>query len=185
MKNNYIKRKKNQGFTLMEVIVVLGIALMGILGISSLMIQNMQVQNVNQRYLLASMLAQEGLELVRSKRDTNWITPGNEWNIGNGVLGNSLDIIQDGTYSIDFYGDINAAADDIADAGAKLYLDDDNMYFHNFAGMATTTPFFRLITVDGAADPTSASTTVSCHVQWRDHFGEHDYIADTVLYNWR
>ena len=67
--------RKNQNisaFTLLEVIVVLAIVSLSLLGTLSLIIQNIQVQGLNRKSLVAYQLAQEGLELIRNTRDANW-----------------------------------------------------------------------------------------------------------------
>ena len=66
------KIKAAYGFTLLEVTAVTAILTIALLGISSLVIQNLQAHNYNHNFLIASMLSQEGLELVRNIRDDNW-----------------------------------------------------------------------------------------------------------------
>ena len=68
------KNIKNQtGFTLMEITAILGIVTVALSGIVSLFNQSIRVQGQNQHYVEASMLAQEGIELLRNKRDNNWL----------------------------------------------------------------------------------------------------------------
>ena len=134
------------GFTILEVVVALGIVTMGLLGVSSLVIQNLQVQSINKNYLVASMLAQEGLELVRNVRDKNWLTSANDWKLGAGA-GTDTDIVQsvnNNNYIIDYDAIIDGNVNDIDDNGAKLYLDGNNLYNH---GVGTQTQFSRLIRV--------------------------------------
>lgn len=169
-----LKRNK-KGFTILEVTAALGIAMLGLLGVASLVIQNMQAQAFNKYYLTASMLAQEGLELVRNIRDENWLTFGADWDddINTG----------DGTFAIDYNGrgSIDYSPDDVGDSGARLYRDGNNYYIHNGSG-TTPTPFSRLITVtpDGADKLDVVAT-----VQWQEHGRIHQYVAETYLYNWR
>jgi hypothetical protein len=164
---------------------VLSVISIGMLGIVSLVIQNMQAQNVNQSYLVASMLAQEGLELVRNIRDENWVQ-GRDWKLGGGA-GSVTDIIQDGTlfvngtYAIDKRGEIYDATDDvdlITDSGARLYL---NGGFYDHVDTGERTPFSRLITVTDHGE----YVDVNALVEWFERGRKHDYEAATVLYNWR
>ena len=171
---------------MLEITVAIGIIVVGLLGVVSLVVQNLQVQNMNKNYLIASMLAQEGLELVRNKRDTNWLlgATGDEWKYGRNYV-NNLDIVQNGNYTVDLDGVINNAADSISDPEAKLYIDGYGFYFHpGLPTTATTTPFFRIINItEHASDENilGASSTVL----WQERGRTHKYVAETWLYNWR
>jgi len=169
-------KKEKLGFSLLEVIVAIGVTAIGLLGIISLVAQNVQAQYLNRNILIASQLAQEGLELVRNKRDINWLTPGNNWKTGAGS-GTDSDIVQDNDYSIDYSGNINDI-DSIDDA--RLYI--DNNGFYTQAVTATSTYFYRLITVTGE---TADSVDINSRVVWSDRRGNKEYIASFVLYNWR
>lgn len=67
-KNNY----NQSGFSLIEVLAVLFVVSIALLGLVSLIVQNIQVQSVNKNNLIAYNLAQEGIELIRQTRDSNW-----------------------------------------------------------------------------------------------------------------
>jgi prepilin-type N-terminal cleavage/methylation domain-containing protein len=70
MKKNF---KNNHGFTLIELIIsvfILSIAIVGIFGAFSIMI--ILTSDAADR-LTATYLAQEGIEIVRNIRDTNWL----------------------------------------------------------------------------------------------------------------
>lgn len=158
----------NRGFTLMEVTVVMAIVTIGMLGVSSLVVQNIQTENVNKNYLVASMLAQEGIELIRNIRDANWLNPGNSWNDG---------LVLDGNYSIDQAG-IYPGADVITDNEAHLFVNAGGYYNHS-AGAST--PYYRLIEVDDRTDYLIATSTV----EWQERGKKQRYIITTNLYNWR
>ncbi|NCQ16134.1 hypothetical protein GW814_00575, partial [Candidatus Falkowbacteria bacterium] len=67
-----IKIFNNQGISILEVIVAILIITIGMIGVMSLVIQNVEAQYINKNILIASGLAQEGLELARNTRDLNW-----------------------------------------------------------------------------------------------------------------
>jgi hypothetical protein len=129
--------------------------------------------------VVASQLSQEGLELVRNKRDLNWLEKG-DWEFSS-TTGSRLDIVQDGTYALDRSGAVNAAPNGINDSGTLLYLDAGGFYSHSVT--ASPTVFSRLITVNPISP--SASTTVTCLVQWRRGTNSYNFSAQTVLYDWR
>lgn len=164
--------KKQNGFTILETIIAFFIITMGMVGVLTLVVQNVQVQYINKNVLIASHLAQEGLELVRNVRDNNWLTPGHGW---------TQDIVGDGTYTVDYRGrtSINASVNDINDAGARLYIDNNGFYSHLASSQATK--FYRLITV---ADHGSY-LDVECKIRWLEKAQNYDYTAKTLLYDWR
>jgi len=168
----------NNGFSILEIIIAIFIIVLGLISVLSLIMQNIQVQYINKNMLIASQLAQEGVELVRNVRDNNW-QKGYDWLYGNGS-DSDTDIVQDGEYAIDYEGNIYNI-DDISDAG--LYINDDNFYTHDDnSGTASSTIFYRLIT---ASDITASTIILSCQVQWRERGGNHQYTIDTTLNNWR
>jgi prepilin-type N-terminal cleavage/methylation domain-containing protein len=166
------KYKNKKGFTILEITVVLGIISIGLLGLSSLVLQTIQVEYVNRNKLIASMLAQESLELVRNIRDTNWKT-GTNWD-------DSIYNSSDFNYTID-YDDPSPdySANSIDDSQAKLFINNNGFYNHNGG---TPTIFSRLITINKDAD---GFLDVKCQVQWKDRARVNNYTAETLLYNWQ
>ena len=168
-----IKIFNNQGISILEVVVAILIITIGLIGVMSLVIQNVEAQYINKNILIATGLAQEGLELVRNVRDLNWLTAGNAWN---------QDIVGDGTYAIDYRGrgSINASVNTLNDAGARLYVNSSNLYTHSSADGAAT-DFYRLISVVDQAN----YLDVSCAIRWKEGTQNRDYTAETYLYDWR
>ena len=164
--------KNNLGISILEVVVAMMIITMGMVGVLSLVIQNVEAQYINKNILMASGLAQEGLELVRNVRDLNWLTPGNVWN---------QNILGDGTYTMDYGGlaSIRTAVNSIDEAGARLYIDGNGLYTHTVT--ATPTNFYRLITVVDQG----TYLDVKCAIRWKDGTQNHNYTGETYLYNWR
>lgn len=164
--------KKQSGFSLLEIVVAIFIIVMGMVGVVSLITQNIQVQYINRNNLIASQLAQEGLELIRNKRDKNWLE-NNGWLSG----------ITPGAYRVDYTGYISLVSsmeetrlqqrDDLGQEGYYWYNADDS-----------NTIFNRMITT---SQPESSPEllNVSCLIQWKDRGQTYQYIADTVLYNWK
>jgi prepilin-type N-terminal cleavage/methylation domain-containing protein len=81
-----------KGFTLIEVVVAVFILTIGVLAIFNV-VQNITVYSrVSSSKLTAVYLAQEGIELVRNQRDSNWLA-GDSWdlNLPEGVESNILE----------------------------------------------------------------------------------------------
>lgn len=167
-----LKNLNNSGISILEVVVAVLIITMGMIGVLSLVIQNVQAQYINKNVLIASGLAQEGLELVRNIRDLNWLTPGNVWN---------QNIVGDNTYTMDYGGlaSIKMAINSIDEAGARLYVDSNGLYTHTVTAAATN--FYRLITVVDQGN----YLDIKCTIRWKDGTQNHNYAAETYLYNWR
>lgn len=173
----------NRGFGLIEVAVSIYIITMGLLGLMSLVTQNIQTQYVNKFTIIASELAQEGLELARNIRDDNWKDESIDW---------KADVFQGNNqkYTIDYRvkndRNIINKVDTITDQDARLYINPDGFYQHYLSGSAPanaqTTPFYRIIEVTKEQD---ISLTVKCTIYWTERGKDHTYIAETKLYNWK
>lgn len=177
-----LSKKNYKGFTLVEVMVVVSIAVVGLLGISSLSMQNIQVQNINNDELVASMLAQEGVELMRNIRDNNWINlPYTEW--GTNVL-NLHAGETNATSTIDYLSPINynvGNIDPLYHNSARLYIDPAGEYYSHAVAGATPTKFYRYIETSQISD----AIKVVCHVNWRSGGRDHNYSIESHLYHWR
>jgi hypothetical protein len=167
-----IKILNNSGISILEVIAAIMIIALGMVGVLSLVIQNVQAQYIDKNVLIASGLAEEGMELVKNIRDLNWLTSGN-WK--QGIVG---------TYAIDYRGSSSiTAVNSISDAGARLYIDNNGNGFYTddiSAPGNTPTNFYRLITVVDDID----HLDVKCTIRWTQGANNHDYTAETYLYNW-
>lgn len=176
------KLKNQSGFSFIEITFSIAIFSIGILGVFAAILQSIQVQTVNRGYLVASMLAQEGIEIVRNQRDANWLNfeggsphPWDEFITDGGSLTFTVDHDQTVAY--------NYGCNDVADNCAVLYLENGaNLYTTEAAGN-TATPYHRLITVN--EDASGNFFTVTCTVEWSERNRTHDYTAETRLYNWR
>lgn len=63
------KNKSNQGFTLLEVLVAVAIFSISVLAMMSVLAQGIASTNYAKRKMVASYLAQEGVEYIRNQRD--------------------------------------------------------------------------------------------------------------------
>jgi prepilin-type N-terminal cleavage/methylation domain-containing protein len=76
---NKIFRSNYKGFTLIEVVVAVFVLTIGVLAVFNV-VQNITVYSrVSSSRLTAVYLVQEGIELVRNRRDSNWLTGGIDW----------------------------------------------------------------------------------------------------------
>lgn len=182
-----IKRMKKifymqKAFSIIEVVVVIFIVVFGMVGILALAQRSISASNINKNELIASQLAQEGLELVRNKRDENWLAglPLDGWKYGDGVDPNT-DIVGDLNYSIDYLENIYNT-NSINDVGARLIIGASGYYSHNTSDAPyINSPFYRIIEV---TDDQDDYVEIKCTVRWKERGATQNYSASMILYNW-
>lgn len=170
--------KNNSGISIIEVTVAIFIVTVGLVGVLSLVIQNIEAQYVNKNVLIASGLAQEGIELTRNIRDLNWLTAGNIW---------YQNLIEESSglrrFAIDYTGRSSIIdVTGVNDAAANLKTDSYGFYWHG-AGAASL--FNRLILVEKKTADGAEYLDVKCTIRWVEGGRNHDLIAETFLYDWK
>ena len=149
----------SNGFSVMEVIVAIGIVAIVSAAAFSLLAASLRVNRNIRNALVASSLAEEGMELVRSIRDSNWVTG----NIGDGTTctagsGQWRQGLCPGTYIMNY-------SDTALQSGSFLLYrrgsSPTGYYTHSSVGNAPT-PFRREITITNATDDplTSRNETI-------------------------
>ena len=168
-------RKKNKenksltGFTLLETLISIFIIATAVVGIFSLITQINVTGLVLSSQLTAAYLAQEGLEITRNIRDSNWIKirtidPTFPWD--QGLTGCALGCEAD-------YNDW------VLTPFANQYLKINNGFFNYDLGEATK--FKRKITINPDMDNV---LQVSVKVFWEIRGEAHQIIVRENLYNW-
>lgn len=171
---NFIKKKS--GFSLIEILAVLFIVSVALLGLVSLIIQNIQAQSINKNNLIAFTLAQEGVELIRQTRDSNWKQS----------LAYDTNLA-DGTYYMDFRMDKPEVT--TPDSG-KMYLLNINGYL-NYINLqsgdsgAVPTIFTREIYLDKPAGYDGAPLQVRTLITWNDRNHPYRYELRALLFDWK
>ncbi len=162
-----------RAFSLIETIVVLFIISTGLLGILSLIIQNIQSQDYNKNNLIAYQLAQEGIELARKARDSGWREAPKKpiwWKLPAGL------------YYMDYRDDAPHNYLSSQSAASLLKQDAQGFYFHDIASTATSSGFSRIITITAV---NAHSVNVNSRVTWSERNRQASYDLNTVLYDWR
>lgn len=181
--NKYLKSIKvlnKQGFSLMEVMSVLFIVMVGMVGVMSLVLQNIQVKEINTNRIIAHQLAQEGIELIRKQRDTNWIICGSAASPGPNCW---LSNIEAGfNYMVDFNDEYPVKVTNIEDTALYKSTSSgfENMYVHEATSQET--PFFRMIEIEPMP---GNSIYITVTIEWNERGQMYSYSAETVLYNWK
>jgi len=159
---NFQKLNHQQGFSLLEVLVSIFVITIGIVAVVNLVSSAIGSVAINKSEIIAVNLAQEGLEIVRNIRDTNW-QQGESWNNG----------LSSGEYQVAY--DSNTL---FVYSGNPLLID-DIMYQYN---SGDPTPFYRKIIIDTINE---YSIEVTSQVTWGQRGRNFEVIAKTILYDWR
>jgi prepilin-type N-terminal cleavage/methylation domain-containing protein len=165
----FLTTKIKSGFTLIEVITVLFVVSLGLVGVLTLIVQNIQSQSINKNNLIAGQLAQEGIELIRKTRDSNW-RQSLDWD----------ENLEDGTYYMDYRD--SAPHELVTGDASRLKQDADGFFYHDIIGTSQTSNFSRIITLD---KEDSHTFFVRSQVTWGEHEREYSYDLETKIYGWK
>lgn len=170
---NFKKRQNNRpAFSLIEIMTVILIVAIGLVGTTQLIAQSLDAQMINKGGIVAYQLAQEGIEIVRQKRDANWLAPAPapDWREG----------LTSGTYCTDYISPLELHS--VADLNAcPLDLDDQNWYYAPSAESQNFSGFRRVVEI---SDNDANSILVKATVSWDNRGRVIIYEAETLLYNW-
>lgn len=166
------------GFSLIEIMTVLFVISMGLVGVLSLMVQNIQNQNINRGALIAYQLSQEGIELVRRTRDSNWaartIDPGRAWNYN----------LAPGHYIMDYRDLIPRGVS----FSGQVYLKQDSSGFYYNPDSSSDPNLNSIFSryIDLVLNPSNPNSFyVRSTVNWSDHGKIFSYVLETTLYDWK
>lgn len=147
-------RMSESGFSLIEVMIAIFVLSLGLVAISFLMVNNIKSSENSKNQIIASQLAQEGIELVRNMKD------GKIAALDNLSAGSYVYMIDTAGTFIENNSDPNKF---------KLYL--NNFFYTHESSGGTPTKFYRSIYLDitGDKDHDPYSTReikVTAYVSW-------------------
>src|SRR4030042_2798206 len=171
--------KTKKGFTILEVMIAIFLIIIGIAGVFTLMTKILGQMAVSSSQLTAAYLTQEGIEIVRNIRDTNWleqIDHDNDWN--EGLTDCSTGCTADYTYTASEDPNLSAIL-------AANFLKIDANGFYNYTS-GTDTKFKRKVTIV-LDNPNCGAGTLKVKVEttWSEKGKDYSYLAQECLYNWR
>ena len=155
---------KKNSFTLLEVIIAITVLTVAVGGSFALIQQILIASSLNQSKLIAYYLAQEGIEIVKNIRDSNWLEPGVSWN-------NGLDV---GEWEVDFDDS------ELTPYSGDHFLNIDENGFYSYSP-GTSTQFKREISILEIGED---ALEVSVDVQWSERGRTHNIEVLDHLYNW-
>ena len=174
--------KIKNGFTLIETISAIFIILIGLIGGLTLITRTISFMSLASSRLAASYLTQEGIEIVRNIRDTNWLEgSGTSWDEGLTEC-STTGCVADYKHS---YGPDQL--DPILPTYSSQFLNVDVDGFYSYDSSGSSTKFTRKITIipnDTDDEGYSPIVDVLVSVQWQQLGKSHTVSAREYLYDW-
>lgn len=159
-------RNNSGGYILIEAIIAITIAVVGLLGIFSLLSRSLSLNRVVADRFVASYLAAEGIEIVKNLVDNN-ILAGRPWN----------EALSSGAYEADY------AAAGLAPASQRFIRFNPDTGAYGYAEM-TPTLMKRIITIGTSQD--GEELTIGSRVNWITRGGGTFNInLEEHLFHWR
>ena len=187
MKKNIIKNQS--GVTLVESLVAMMIMVVGLVAMLSLALSSLERARVSKEQIVATTLVREGIEIVRTIRDTNWLQGVDCWD---DAIPTACGLV-DGLYAID-YEDIAlpttlSSSDDIEDfdftsssgVDTALWKDVTSGFYNH--GSGDDTLYKRVVEIKDISS--SESKRIRCRVYWENRGRTFHVDSETVLTNWR
>lgn len=164
---NKMSRKMNKGFTFIELMVVVLVVSIGMIGAMDVMTRTFVYARFVSSKLVAAYLAQEGIEIVRSIRDTNWIEKAENWD---------EDIVCCESTPCECQADYNDL--ELSVYQEDVYLKIDGGFYNYDPGSAIPSKFKRKISID---KPVSHEILIMVTITWKDH----EIQIFEKLYDWK
>lgn len=172
----------NKSFTLIETLVAIAILLVAVTAAMTLSFQSIRNASLIKNKFIASMLAQEGIELVKNQRDSNFIdnkdwlcnieaAPGCSGNPCGGANGCQA-ILNPANGKVNFTP---------CARGCDLMSINRN-YFYGYLGGGSETIFRRRILVNEIVNDAEAGITVI--VEWPERFSTQSITIVGSIFNW-
>ena len=158
---------------MVEAIIALSLLALGTIGIYTLISSSLRLNRVSANQYVATKLAEEGIELVKSILDANNME-GEAWNSG----------VADGDKELELQNSPEYDSVAITASSNRLIKFDATNGVYNYSS-GTDTPFRRIVTImNDSTDPDKIS--VVSRVRWRELGGQtSEVVLEDHLFNWR
>jgi len=167
---SYIPHSHNKGQLLIEAMVGLSIAMLGLLGIVSLISHSASLNRVVSNQFIATYLASEGIEITKNIIDNN-IIQSNPWNSG---------LTTAGSFNVDYK---SSNLQDVPFDENRALLFDSATGLYSYYQKGDPTPFIRMIKIKPIG---SDEIKVNSVVSWTDRGGAKFSVdLEDHFFNWR
>ncbi|MFZ2626129.1 MAG: hypothetical protein WAX81_00395 [Candidatus Moraniibacteriota bacterium] len=188
MQKRVFKNKKNRlGYMLIEAVIatfIVGIVLVTFL---TVMAASYRTEFSKRDIIIASNLAQEGIEIVRNIRDNNWKTcingtvpcPANKSAFDSPFPGNGSG------FCVFYSSDFSSIAPTATCGATTLCRNNTTGFYSNACGAGTTVTTFRrnITLVNGPSTPATDSRIITSTVTWGTTSNKTLTMTDTI-YSW-
>jgi len=169
------KKNKNKGFTFIELMIVIFIMTVGITAIYTSITRIISSTTYSTLNLTANYLAQEGIEIVKSIRDSNFIET---TFIETTTSGSWKKDLSPGNYEAD-YNDYSLSS--LQDNECRFLKVDEEGFFNYKDG--SDSPFKRKITITEDPNNENVLINVSVTVYWTEKGKTNETTVSENLYN--
>lgn len=178
--NRFASVRIHGGFTLVETLVAISILLIAVVGPMSAISRSLMQMSIARDQMIAINLAQEGIEAVRQKRDSNVLefisgVPGASWMKGLNPVGYEVDV---GGPSGPLVNSCGGACDPqpvVIDTATGLYR-------QSFAGAPTQ--FSRVVKIDVGGGGGSFERKITSKVTWLRSGTVREVVISESLFDW-
>lgn len=164
---------EEKGLTLIEVMISLFIITVGVLGAFTIIQRAVPISSLNASKLEAFYLAQEGMEMIRNRRDDNWLA-----DEADGPPEDSIPWdrnIPEGDVQLDYPTFISGGVD----CGSSYLVYDGGLHYYICTGESHK--YKRVVTV---VKPETYQMNVYSHVWWTEKGQIHQITLEERLYDW-
>lgn len=163
----------NKAFTLIELLVAITVMAVSIVAVYALVPRAIKTSKVNADRFIVAQLANEGIEVIKNIRDTNWLEqmtfPANSWDEGltNCAAGCEVDYLTPS---------IQDPVLPLYETGRYLKVDINGFYNYS-SGQQTN--FKRKVIIT----PTGTGLLVKVEVNWSSDYPAS--VLEETLYDWK
>lgn len=164
-------KTKEAGLTLIEALVTLVVLSFGLIPSLAILSSSTRISTLIKNNLIAANLAQEGVEIIRSLRDSNWFA---NLPFDNGLVGE---------WRVEW--NTNWSSNLPQAIGSHPYLKfDPNTGTYNYSTGADTS-FKRSVTVTKVVHPCDCELKVVSKVEWIRYGTVRTQEVESHLFNWK
>ncbi len=173
-----LKIGDSKGQSIIETLVAVAIIVVGLVGILALVVNALAAGKISKETVIGTNLAREGIEVVRSVRDTNWFA---KKSFDEGILGGGEVRYLKPTFNPNKndWELISGSSTDLFSDEYKLYFKD----YYNYSKAGTDSGFWRVIIARrNLVDPNQLEITAK--VGWMEKGKEKQIILSDYLTDW-
>ncbi|HDY73477.1 MAG TPA: hypothetical protein ENH86_02830 [Candidatus Jorgensenbacteria bacterium] len=169
-----MKKRYGEGQVLIEAIVAISIGVVGLLGFLQLLTQAVSInKDVGQKFV-ATYLAAEGIEIVKSLVDENYTaTPRAAWGTG----------LADGSYEVAY--NATALGSNLGARSTAVLNYDFTSGLYDYTAGEISTSFIRTIELTNLGTGGDNELKVVSIVQWTARGETKKVILESHFFNWR